>query len=41
MTIIGPDGVKGKVPVELTYDERRKLQASADALKEVIRNLDI
>ena len=41
MTIIGPDGVKGKVPVELTYDERRKLQASADALKEVIRSLDI
>ncbi len=41
MTVIGPDGVKGKVPVELTYDERRKLQASADALKEVIKSLDI
>ena len=41
MTIIGPDGVKGKVPVDLTYDEQLKLKASADALKEVIRSLDI
>jgi L-lactate dehydrogenase len=41
MTIIGPDGVKGKVPVDLTYDEQLKLKASADALKEVIQSLDI
>ena len=41
MTIIGPDGVKGKVPVELTYDEMGKLRASADALKAVIQSLDI
>ncbi len=41
MTIIGPEGVKGKVPVDLTYDEQLKLQASADALKEVIKSLDI
>lgn len=41
MTIIGPGGVKGKVPVELTYEEQRKLRASADALKEVIKSLDI
>jgi L-lactate dehydrogenase len=41
MTIIGPDGVKGKVPVDLTYDEQLKLKASADALKEVIHSLDI
>ena len=41
MTIIGPDGVKGKVPVELTFDEEQKLRASADALKEVINSLDI
>ena len=40
-TIIGPNGVKGKVPVELTYDEQAKLRASADALKEVIASLDI
>ena len=41
MTIIGPNGVKGKVPVDLTYDEQLKLRASADALKEVIKSLDI
>lgn len=41
MTIIGPEGVKGKVPVELTYDEMTKLRASADALKSVINSLDI
>ena len=41
MTIIGPDGVKGKVPVDLTYDEQLKLRASADALKAVIKSLDI
>ena len=41
MTIIGPDGVKGKVPAKLTYEEISKLQASANALKEVIKNLEI
>ena len=41
MTVIGPNGVKGKVPVRLTYDEMTKLRASANALKEVIASLDI
>ncbi len=41
MTIIGPNGVKGKVPVSLTYDEEQKLRASANALKEIIKSLDI
>lgn len=41
MTIIGPEGVKGKVPVELTYDEQQKLRSSADALKKVIASIDI
>ena len=41
MTVSGPDGVKGKVPVRLTYDEMTKLRASADALKEVIASLEI
>ena len=41
MTIIGPEGVKGKVPVDLTYDEAQKLRASANALKEIIKSLDI
>ena len=41
LTIIGPDGVKGKVPTPMTYEEISKLQASANALKEVIKNLDL
>ena len=41
MTIIGPNGVNGKVPVELTFEETQKLRASADALKAVIKSLDI
>lgn len=41
MTIIGPGGVKGKVPVRLTTAEEEKLRASADALKAVIKSLDI
>ena len=41
MTIIGPEGVKGKVPVELNYDEQQKLRASADALKKVIASIEI
>ena len=41
MTIIGPNGVKGKVPVDLTDDEVEKLRFSANALKSVIKSLDI
>ena len=41
MTLIGPDGIKGKLPVKLTDEEVAKLQASANALKEVIKGLDI
>ena len=41
MTIIGPQGVKGKVPVDLTYDEAQKLRASANALKAIIKDLNI
>lgn len=41
MTIIGPNGVKGKVPVALTGEEEQKLRASADALKGVIASLKI
>ena len=41
MTVIGPDGVKGKVPVELTAEEQEKMQHSANALKAVIAQLDI
>ena len=41
MTLIGPDGVKGKIPVDLTEEEQQKLKASADALKAVIKSLEI
>lgn len=41
ITVIGPNGVKGKLPIKLTDEETKKLQASANALKEVIKSLDI
>ena len=41
MTLIGPNGIKGKVPVVLTEEEQLKLKASADALKAVIKSLEI
>ncbi len=41
LTILGPEGVKGKVPVPLSSEEIAKLQASADALKTVIQGLDL
>ncbi len=41
LSIIGPDGVKGKIPVSLTGEELVKLKASADKLKETIRHIKI
>ena len=41
MTVIGPKGVKGKVPVKLTAEEEEKMRYSANALKAVIAQLDI
>lgn len=41
LTIIGPKGAQGKVPVKLTEEEVKKLQASAEALKAVIRQIEI
>ena len=40
-TIIGPNGVQGKVPVKLTDEEIYKLQRSANVLKDVIKQIDI
>ncbi len=37
--IIGPDGAKGKVPVKLSDDEVKKLQHSANVLKDIIKDL--
>ena len=41
LTILGPDGIKGKLPVDLNDDEIKKPQSSANALKEVIKGLNI
>ena len=41
LNMVGNNGVRGKVNLSLTDDEITKLRRSADALKEVIKNLDI
>ena len=41
LTLVGPKGIQGKVPMELTEDEMNKLKASADALKAVIAQIDL
>ena len=41
LTLIGPHGVRGKIPMELTDDEIAKLRNSADQLKSVISGLKI
>ena len=41
LTMVGPNGVKGKVAVPLTDEEVEKLQASANALKSVIEKIQL
>jgi len=41
LTVLGPNGAKSKIPVALTEEEIKKLQASAAALKEIIASLNI
>lgn len=41
LTLVGPRGIHGKIPVSLTDEEIRKLHASADALKAVLRSVTI
>lgn len=41
LTMIGPDGVQGKIPVQLTDEEVAKLQSSANALKAVIAQIQL
>lgn len=41
LTLVGPNGVKGTVEMELTPEEVEKLQASANALKEVIAQIEL
>ncbi len=39
LTLVGPNGIQGKVPLNLSYDEVNKLHASANILKDIIRQL--
>lgn len=41
LTLVGPDGVHGKVPMRMNKAEIEKLQASANALKAVIAQIDL
>ena len=41
LTLVGPNGVQGKIPVKLTDEEVKKLQKSADSLKKVISQIEL
>ncbi len=41
LTIIGPHGVQGRIPMHLTEEEVAKFQASANALKAVIAQIEL
>lgn len=41
LTVVGPEGIKGKLAVPLTEEEIEKLKKSADTLKEVIAHIDL
>ncbi len=41
LTLIGPKGIQGKIPMTLTDEEVAKLKASADALKAVIAQIEL
>lgn len=41
LTLVGPNGAQGKLPMRMNKEEVEKLRASADALKAVISSIDI
>ena len=41
MTLVGPEGIRGKVPMRMNKGEIEQLQASANALKAVIAQIDL
>lgn len=41
LALVGPDGVKAHIPVELTDEEIKKLQHSADCLRAVLEQIEI
>ena len=41
LTLVGPEGIRGKVPMRMNKGEIEQLQASANALKPVIAQIDL
>ena len=41
LTLVGPEGISGKLPMRMNKGETEKLKASADALKAVIAQIDL
>lgn len=41
LTLVGPNGIQGKVPMRMNKEEIAKLQASANALKEAIKQIEL
>ena len=41
LALVGPNGIQGKIPMTLTDEEVEKLKASADALKNVIAQIEL
>lgn len=41
LTLVGPNGVQGKVPMRLNQKEIQQLQHSANALKDVIKQIEL
>ena len=41
LALVGPDGIKAHIPVELTDEEIKKLQHSADCLRAVLEQIEI
>ena len=41
LTLVGPNGVQGQIPLKLTDEEVAKLQKSANSLKEVISQIEL
>ena len=41
LTLVGPNGVQGKVPMRMNQEEVEKLHKSAEALKSVISNIEL
>ena len=41
LTLVGPEGIRGKVPMRMNKGEIEQLQASANALKAVIAQIDL